>query len=107
MKLSDIRVCDGCHGALAPQGLFYVLRLSLAIVSNKALNQTIGLSMMLGDSLRIAEALSPEPEVIKIAGDEDKAAMTELLICQKCFLYGFDLAAAFQTRHETLEAGGS
>lgn len=109
MKLSQVRKCDSCHGVLAPQGMFYVVRASLAIVKASAYNQTIGLVQMFGGgrgSLAIAEAMSPQPEVVLIAGDEQKELMDEFLICQECYLSkGINFAqlaesAAAQQGHE-------
>ena len=89
MKLSQLRKCDVCGGVLAPQGMFYVVRMSLVFVDRTAAQQTIGLVTMFGGgpmALGIAEAMSPQPEVVKVAGDEQPELMTELLVCQECYL---------------------
>ena len=89
MKLSQIRKCDSCDGVLAPQGMFYVVRASLAIVQASAFNQTMGLVQMFGGgrgSLAIAEAMSPQPDVVLVAGDKQPELMDEYLICQECYL---------------------
>ncbi len=89
MKLSEVRKCDVCGGALMTNGMFYVVRTSLAFVSHKAAQQTMGLYTIFGggsSALGIAEAMSPDPDVIKVAGDEDKKLMSEALICQECYL---------------------
>ena len=89
MKLSELRKCDSCGGVLAPQGNFYLVRLSLAIVDQSAVQQTLGLAMMFANDKRalgIAEALSPRPEAVTVAGDESPELMTELLVCPECYM---------------------
>ena len=89
MKLSQLRKCDSCHGTLAPQGMFYVVRSSLAVVKASAFNQTMGLVRIFGGgtgSLAVAEAMSPQPDAVLIAGDEQKELMDEFLICHDCYL---------------------
>lgn len=94
MKLSDVRPCDNCGKGLAPHGFFYVLRVSYAFIAPKAFNATMGLTQMFGGAVRLAQAMSPDPEVIKIAGDENPELMTELLLCQDCVLMQ-DLSIAY------------
>lgn len=102
MKLSDLRVCDNCHQVLAPQGQFYVLRVSMAFVSPNALRQVVGLSEMFGGALGLAEVMAPDADVIKVVGDEDKSLMSEFLICQKCVLYGpVDVALMLEAKRPT------
>lgn len=85
MKLSEVRPCDNCGHALAPSGNFYVVRTSLALVSPKAYRELVGLSLMLGNNIGLAEVMGPEPHVIKIAGDENKELLTEFLLCVDCY----------------------
>ena len=84
MKLSQLRMCDNCDGPV--KQIFYVVRLSLAAVSPNAFNQVAGLTQMYGGALGLAEVMAPDADVVKIAGDEDKALMKELLICQECYM---------------------
>ena len=93
MKLSEIHHCDNCDKPLMQGGIFYVVRFSMVFISPEAYRQTMGINMILGGgSLAISEALSPDPEVIKIAGDENRKLMTELLICLDCYVDSLNLA---------------
>ncbi len=84
MKLSQIRPCDNCGGAFKG-GVFNVVRTSLAFVSPNAAKQVLGLNQYFGGALGLAESMAPEPDAVKIAMDEDRTLMTEILICQECF----------------------
>jgi len=77
-------MCDNCGGLV--KQIFYVVRTSLAVVSPNAFNQVAGLTQMFGGRLGLAEVMAPDADVVKIAGDEDKRLMTELLICQDCYM---------------------
>lgn len=104
MKLSDLRACDCCGGKIAPQ--FYVLRSSLALFVPRAANATLGLAQMFGntrEALAIAEVMSPEPEVVKIAGDEMKELWLELFLCFDCAMKPVNLAEIAERRHNTIE----
>jgi len=46
----------------------------------------MGLMQMFGGNLALAEAMSPEPDCVMVMGDEEPSLMTELFICQECFL---------------------
>ena len=91
MKLSNLRPCDNCGGAFKG-GIFNVVRTSLAFVSPKAANQVLGLNQYFGGALGLAEAMAPEPDAVKIAMDEDKTLMTEILLCQECFMSDLNYA---------------
>ena len=104
MKLSELRKCDSCKGILAPRGQFYVVRVSLAIASPKAYNQVMGLAAIFGGALGLAEAMSPDEHVIKIAGDEDKNLLDEMLICQECYMMrDLNLAQLAEALHSEKE----
>lgn len=95
MKISEVRPCDNCSKPLAEAGTFYVIDFSHAIVSRAAYRELIGLAMMLGDSVTLAEVMSPNPEIITVFGDAEPSLRTRLLICNTCFITGtIDLAAA-------------
>lgn len=99
MKLSQIRACDSCAGVLAPGGTFYVLRTSLALVIPQAHRQVLGLMTMFNGALSLAEALAPDSEVVKVAGDENAVLMSEFLVCPKCYMGGhIDLARMAEAR---------
>lgn len=84
MKLSEIRPCDNCGGKIVP--MFYVVRFSVAMFAPRATNEMLGLTQMFGGSLQLAEVMGADPEAVKIAGDEEPALWTDLLICQDCFM---------------------
>jgi len=88
MKLSEVKPCTKCGGPLGSS--FNVIRSSIAFVSPKAAQATLGLFQILGGhGLGIAEALSPDAEVIKIAGEENPQLWTQALLCQECWLHCF------------------
>lgn len=85
MKLSELRPCDACGGALAP--IFVVVRTSLAVFNQRAVNSTLGMTRMFGNTpaaLAIAEVMGAEPEVVKIAGEEDPKLWNEAFLCLNC-----------------------
>ena len=91
MKLSELRPCDNCGGIIAPQ--FYVVRTSLAIIDAQAANATLGLTQMFNGALGLAEAMSPMPDAVKIAGEFDKSLWVEDFLCRDCFMTkGINLA---------------
>lgn len=77
MKLSDLRPCDGCGGSVAP--VFYVLRVSTAVVSPDAAHQVLGLRQMFGGSLALAEVFAPAEPVVQVDGE------TEIRLCVQCY----------------------
>lgn len=101
MKLSNLRPCDNCGGAFKG-GIFNVVRTSLAFVSPKAANQVLGLSQVFGGALALAEVMSPEPNAVKIGMDEDKALMTEILLCQECFISELNYAVLAEKVNDLL-----
>jgi hypothetical protein len=96
MKLSEARPCDSCGGFISP--VFYVVRSSLAIISPTAGRQVGGLTLMFG-SLALAESMAPDDDVIKIAGDEDPKLMTEIYLCQDCYMSPINLAEIVEKRN--------
>lgn len=97
MKLSDLRPCDNCGGKIAPA--FYVVRISPAFIVPAA-RQTLGLMEMFHGNLRLAELFTPEPDAVRVAGDEEKTLMTELLLCENCYLMGkVDLVVLSEKLH--------
>lgn len=85
MKLSDLRPCDNCGGAYKG-GMFYVVRMSLAFVKPEAARQVLGLNTYFGGALKLAEAMAPEPDTVVIGMDMEKQTMTEVFLCQDCFI---------------------
>ena len=101
MKLSELRPCDCCGKQIAPQ--FYVVRSSLAIFSPHAARATLGLNTMFGGALALAEAMSPDPEVVKLAGDHDKSLWNELFLCQACYMGDVNIALLNDKRGDAEE----
>ncbi|MBP8055166.1 MAG: hypothetical protein KA314_04960 [Chloroflexi bacterium] len=97
MKLSELRPCDQCRGKLAP--IFYVVRVSLAVIKADAANATLGLMQMFRGNLGLAEAFSPQPNAITVAGDEEPKLWTELFLCQDCYVGEVNLAMLAEVRN--------
>lgn len=98
MKLSELRPCDNCGGIVAPQ--FYIVQTSLAIINPQAANATLGLTQMFGGHLALAEAMSPDAEAVKIAGEFNKELWTELRVCAKCYMQPLNLAEIAECNSE-------
>ena len=105
MKLSQIRPCDYCGGKIAPQ--FYVVRGSLAIFNPIAANATLWLTTMFGGALSLAEAMSPDSEVVKIAGEFDKSLWSEFFLCQKCYMGEVNISLLNDKRGDAEEQGAA
>lgn len=87
MKLSELKPCSSCGGPLLtpPAGCWYVVRVSTAMVNPRAARQVVGLSMMFGGAMGLAEAMAPDPEnAVLILGDQDKALLSEFHLCLDC-----------------------
>ena len=86
MKLSELKPCAVCKGKIAP--IWYVVRISQAMLKPQATNQVMGLMQMFGGNLAVAEAMAPDTDCVMVMGDEEPSLMTEINICQNCFLHG-------------------
>jgi hypothetical protein len=89
MKLSQLKPCRDCGGPLGQ--IFYVMRWSMALVSPQAARGVLGTAMAMGaplsyGSLQVAEALAPDAEAVKIAGDEMPEGWTSVNVCQDCWI---------------------
>jgi hypothetical protein len=97
MKLSELKPCAKCGGAIEPT--FYVVEFSQALITHAA-REVLGNALILGGvhSLPIAEALAPRPDdAVMVFGDKDPQLKNRLLICQECFLGGaLDLAVMWE-----------
>lgn len=82
MRLSELRPCDGCGAVLGPH--FIVLRHTQAMVNTRAARSVVGLSVILGGALRLAEAMAPSDEAFTVLGDEDGTLLDEFLLCPEC-----------------------
>lgn len=73
MKLSELRPCEGCSGPLMPPpvGAFYVVEISTAVIDPRAARGVAGLCAIWNTTvddpkaLLIAEAMAPDPDVVK------------------------------------------
>ncbi len=90
MKLSELKPCRNC--GKMPVSHFYVVRTSMAFFSPKAAQQILGLNTYFGGALGLAELFSPDPEMIKIAGNENPILWTEYLLCMECYMSKVTLA---------------
>jgi hypothetical protein len=90
MKLSELKPCDNC--GKIPQAISYILRSSMIFPNPTAARQTLGLATIFGGNLGLAEIFSPEPEVMKIAGDENPELWNEILLCQNCYMSAINIA---------------
>lgn len=91
MKLTDLRPCDQCDGAVGLN--FQVIRFSLALVKPQAVNEFMGMHQFFGGraSNALVENFAPSAaDAVTIAMDvaEFKPLMTELFICHGCFMRG-------------------
>lgn len=84
MKLSELKPCAVCNGKITP--IWYVLRISQAIIKPNAANTVLGLRQMFGGSIALAEAMAPEPDCVLVMGDQEPSLMHEVFVCQACFL---------------------
>lgn len=90
MKLSELTPCCRCQKPLGP--VFIVVRISQAMIKPQAAREVVGMAMILGGldnpgALRVAEAMTPRPdEAVLIFGDEKPELMTEVIVCQECYL---------------------
>lgn len=112
MKLSELKPCAACKGKLVP--IWYVVRVTQAMVNASVANEVLSLVMRFGANdagLAVAEAMAPEPDCVMILGDKEKALMTELHICQSCFIDKFsDLAVLVEKERcdgTEISSGGS
>lgn len=84
MKLSELRPCDNCGNKLAPAP--YRLHLTQGLFNAVSVNTNLGMMYMLGDSLTLAEVMSPNSEVLEFFGDKNKDLEDEILLCQDCVM---------------------
>lgn len=85
--LLELRPCDSCGGPVS--AMFYVVRTSLALVDARAVNEFVGMHQFFGGkaSAALVENFAPRTaEAITVAGDKEPSLMTELVVCQECFM---------------------
>jgi hypothetical protein len=88
--LLDVRPCDACGGP--HYGVFQLVRMSMAVVNVQAVNEFAGMHQFFGGraSDALVENFSPAAaSVVNVAMDSDdpeqKALMTELVLCLRCY----------------------
>jgi hypothetical protein len=94
VKLSELRPCDGCGGALIGDNSiqFYVVTLDTALVLAPPVNRVLGLAQMFGGSLALAEVMSDEQSPIKLLS-ENGANPDKALLCFACYCKPIHLAS--------------
>jgi hypothetical protein len=85
--------------------MFYVVRTSIAMMLENAVNQNVGLMVMFKGSLTLAEALSSMPEAVKIGGEENKQLWVEVFLCQDCYIGDVNLALLAEKINKRDEGG--
>ena len=87
MKLSRLRACDSCSGPIVRPGRPQLHRIVVddGFVLGTAANQVLGMTQVFQGSLALAEAMVPDPEVVKFLSEADVGALTELLFCADCY----------------------
>lgn len=83
MEATELRPCDWCGGAIAP--IFYVVRSSIAVFKENETNQFLGLTQMLGGSVKLAAAMGPA-DVVTVGKDEHAELETTAFVCHACAL---------------------
>jgi len=104
MKLSELRPCDVCGGKLAPN--FYVLRMSIALISSTPTNQVLGLAQYFRGNLGLAEVFAPESDqavVVAMDEKEHKGLMQEFFVCAACYLNLICLAELVEKRYPFMD----
>ena len=82
MKLSELKPCEVCQGSISP--IFYQVKVQQRYVDQRQVRQGVGLSMMLGGHVKLAEVMGP-------VGDLDKPLSVEvtMVLCTNCFYSRF------------------
>ena len=82
MKAEEMKPCALCGKGMMHAGvpLYYRVRVEHFGVDLTAVQQTVGLEMMMGN-VAIARAMGPDPDIGVLLGEPQQA-----LICQPCML---------------------
>lgn len=112
MKASQItKGCAVCSGALG--SVFFRVRVDHAVLDARAFDQVGGLERLLRGgnassptSLRIAEALAPDAEVVKFAGDMKPSLVMTVLLCTTCACTDAAVVAALNASEKTESTPG-
>ena len=90
MRLSELRPCDNCGGKLTGEEgrniTFYILRVTMAVLNPRAINQVMGMHQYFQQSsFALAEAMAPESDhAVLLVGEQEGERWAELLICFDC-----------------------
>lgn len=96
MKLSELRSCDGCRSPIGNQ--FWVARVSSALLTPRG-QRVLSLALVGGSSVADAESITGVHDGVLVPGDKDPALMTEMLLCNACWLHK-PLAELQEARNE-------
>jgi DNA topoisomerase IB len=101
-KLTDLRPCDNCNGQLTG-GIFYVLRFSLALVRERAVNEFMGMHQFFGGraSVALIENFAPSAAnavVVAMDDPEYDVLANEIVICNGCYMKPIVLAELAEKR---------
>lgn len=80
MKAKDVQKCAVCRKGLMHAGtpLFWKIRLQRMGLDRRAIEQTAGLEMMMGN-VALARVMGPDPDIAKPLTDE-----RTVLVCEPC-----------------------
>jgi hypothetical protein len=97
MKLTELRPCDACS---KPIGfVFFRLQVQQHVVSQRAVQQRVGLATMFGGNERLASVFDGDPaDATGVASD------LHLLLCNDCFCSAHLVAAAWEKRSKAAES---
>ena len=105
IKLSELRPCDNCHGAIVP--LFRVVDIKIAVLNKRQMHAVQGKLQAHGwhgmGGLMLAELIVPGADrVIEVL--EDSETVVRLFICMKCWLNPLDLVVLAEQASEQAKA---
>jgi len=88
LKLSEIRPCDSCGGAIAP--IFRVVQIKMGVFNPEQVNAVLGLNTIFGGALGLAGVMAPG-DPVHICEEPD--GLIELFLCNTCYCEAVNLAA--------------
>jgi len=102
-RILDLRPCDNCNGPV--NTLFQVVRFSVAVVNVAAVNELFGMNQFFQGKasaglLENFTTFGDSGFTIAMDKPESKVLMTELYICQSCFLKPLDLQLLSERMHD-------
>jgi len=93
VRLSELRPCDCCGGAIARGGLFFRLQIQHHVLNQTAARQSLAMEQFFGGSAALRDAFDA-------FGDKATEIANEalLLLCTQCFTSPDRLIEAFAER---------